>query len=61
MKDSVLFVRLDTQTRQFIEREAAARRESMSLVVRDAIRNMEREQARRKREEGYQNAHRSNS
>lgn len=59
MKDAVVFVRLDTQTRQFIEREAADRRESMSLVVREAIRMMERERA--KSEEEYQNEHRSNS
>ena len=60
MKNSALFVRMDIQTRQFIEREAAARRESMSLVVRDAIRMMQRAQQNQSGE-GYQNDHRSNS
>ena len=46
MKNNTVFIRIDPQTRRFLEAEAAERRESVSSVVRDAIRRMERERAR---------------
>ena len=60
-KSNHIGLRLDDQTLHFLRQEAAERRESLSLVVRDALRSAEREKARRRREEEYQNEHRSNS
>ena len=46
MKTEQLFIRLEPGVKRSLELIAKERGESMSLVIRDAIRRMERERAR---------------